>query len=146
MRAEATAAGLARLFFASAGDGGAPAGGEGDSPILELLRAQLAEYFAGTRRTFTVPLAPAPTPFQRLAREALLAIPYGETRGYGRQAALMGRPGAARAAGGANRANPVALLVPCHRVIGAGGALAGYAGGVDRKAWLLRHERAAAGR
>jgi len=101
------------------------------------LVAQLAEYFAGHRRDFTLPLALAGTAFQQRVWAALLDIPYGETRSYGELARLLGAPGSARAVGAANGANPVSLLVPCHRVIGAGGALVGYAGGADCKKGLL---------
>lgn len=113
---------------------------EGDAPVLALARAQLAEYFAGTRRAFTVPLALEGTAFQLRCWEALCRIPYGETRTYGQQAASIGRPRAARAVGGANHANPVMILVPCHRVIGADGTLTGYGGGLDMKAYLLALE------
>ncbi len=115
-------------------------GGEGDAAAL---REQLAEYCAGERRTFDLPLAPAGTPWQRAVWEALLAIPYGETITYTELAARAGRPAAVRAAGAANGRNPIAILVPCHRVVGTGGGLTGYAGGLDAKAWLLAHERGA---
>ena len=84
------------------------------------------------------------TPFQRSVWRALRAIPCGETRSYGDIARAIGRPSAVRAVGLANGANPIGVVVPCHRVIGAGGALVGYGGGVDRKRWLLAHERSAA--
>ena len=106
-----------------------------------LLRAQLDEYFAGEIDTFEVPLAPAGTPWQQAVWSALLEVPYGETITYTELAARAGRPGAARAAGTANGRNPISILVPCHRVVGTSGALTGYAGGVDAKAWLLAHER-----
>lgn len=112
-----------------------------DAPVLALARAQLAEYFAGTRRTFTVPLALKGTPFQRRCWAALLDIPYGQTRTYGQQAAAVGNSHAARAVGMANRANPVMILIPCHRVIGANGSLTGYAGGMDMKRFLLALEQ-----
>ncbi|MGD9484642.1 methylated-DNA--[protein]-cysteine S-methyltransferase [Streptomyces sp. TRM70308] len=104
-------------------------------------REQLAEYFAGERTEFTVPLALSGTPFQRTVWAALCAIPYGETVGYGELAARLGRPRAARAVGLANGRNPVSIIVPCHRVVGAGGALTGYGGGLDRKRLLLDLER-----
>ena len=81
------------------------------------------------------------TPFQEKVWQGLRAIPPGQTRSYGQLAAAIGRPGASRAVGAANHANPVGIVVPCHRVIGANGALTGYAGGLDRKRWLLEHER-----
>lgn len=107
------------------------------------LSAALAAYWA---RDFS-PLAAYParhggTDFQRAAWAALRAIPAGETRSYGAQAASIGKPAAGRAIGLANGANPIGIATPCHRVIGAGGALTGYGGGVERKAWLLRHEGA----
>jgi methylated-DNA-[protein]-cysteine S-methyltransferase len=104
--------------------------------------AQLAEYFAGDREEFDLPLEPHGTEFQLAVWRALAEIPYGETRSYGQIADAVGRPKAARAVGMANNKNPIAVIVPCHRVIGAGGALVGYAGGLERKTWLLDHERA----
>ncbi len=103
--------------------------------------AQLEEYFAGSRTEFELPLAPAGTAFQRDAWTALRAIPYGATRSYAEQAAALGRPRAIRAVGAANGRNPIAIVVPCHRVVGSRGALTGYGGGVERKEWLLGHER-----
>jgi methylated-DNA-[protein]-cysteine S-methyltransferase len=105
-------------------------------PIREATR-QLAEYFAGARRAFDLPLDLRGTPFQLRVWEALLRIPYGETRTYGQLAAQIGHPGAARAVGAANGANPVAIIVPCHRVVASGGGLGGYGGGLDRKEFLL---------
>ncbi len=107
--------------------------------------AQLEEYFAGTRSDFDLPLAPAGTPFQLEAWAALRGIPYGETRSYAQQAAALGRPRAVRAVGSANGRNLIAIVVPCHRVVGSGGALTGYGGGVERKRWLLELERDHAG-
>ena len=103
-------------------------------------RAQLEDYFAGRRRTFDLPLAPVGTPFQRRVWEALREIPYGETVSYGVLAARLGQPGAGRAVGLANGQNPISIVIPCHRVIGAGGALTGYGGGLERKRWLLALE------
>jgi AraC family transcriptional regulator of adaptative response/methylated-DNA-[protein]-cysteine methyltransferase len=117
----------------------------GDHPHLELLRTELADYFAGDRRAFTVPVVPRGTGFERRAWEFLQTIPYGQTRSYGRQAAGMGAPGAARAVGRANGANFISIVIPCHRVIGAGGALTGFGGGIERKRWLLDHEKKVAG-
>jgi methylated-DNA-[protein]-cysteine S-methyltransferase len=105
---------------------------------------QLAEYFAGTRTAFDVPLRLDGTPFQREVWAALLTIPYGETRSYGQLAEQVGRPGAARAVGLANGHNPVGIIVPCHRVIGADGTLVGYGGGLPRKRALLELERSRA--
>lgn len=102
--------------------------------------AQLGEYFAGERRDFDLTLDPQGTPFQLSAWAVLRTIPYGATMTYGEQAKSMGQPRAVRAVGAANGRNPLAIIVPCHRVIGAGGKLTGYASGLDRKAWLLDHE------
>lgn len=113
-----------------------------ESGRFAYLRTQLDLWFAGEIRSFEVPLAPRGTPWQRAVWAALLTVPYGETITYTELAARAGGPGAARAAGAANARNPISILIPCHRVVGTGGALTGYAGGVDAKAWLLAHERA----
>lgn len=110
-------------------------------PLLRLARDQLREYFAGRRRDFDLPLAPRGTQFQLLVWRALRAIPYGETRSYGQIAAAAGNPRACRAVGLANNRNPIAIIVPCHRVIGADGSLTGYAAGLDIKARLLALEK-----
>jgi len=104
------------------------------------VEAQLAEYFEGRRTTFDVPLELAGSPFQRRVWEALQGIPYGETVSYGELARRVGAPSAARAVGVANRENPVAVIVPCHRVIGADGSLTGFGGGLERKRLLLELE------
>lgn len=115
----------------------APAPGDPPRAVAE----DLAAYFGGEVTALDrLPVRMGGTPFQRSVWSALRAIPAGETRSYGALAAALGTPKAVRAVGLANGANPVALIVPCHRVIGASGALTGYAGGVARKAWLLRHE------
>lgn len=101
------------------------------------VRAQLAEYFTGQRRTFDVPLATAGSPFQRRVWHALREIPYGQTTSYGELARRIGVPSASRAVGVANGHNPIAVIVPCHRVIGADGSLTGYGGGLERKRLLL---------
>jgi len=119
----------------------APPATPGTTPLLARAAAQLAAYFAGERHTFDLPLAPAGTPFQHRVWDALLDIPYGEVRSYGELARALGRPAASRAVGFANSKNPISIIVPCHRVIGARGALTGYAGGMTAKAWLLEHER-----
>jgi len=103
--------------------------------------AQLIEYFAGTRRTFDVRLAPQGTPFQRRVWAALAAIPYGQTKSYGAIAAEIGAPAAVRAVGAANGQNPWPIVVPCHRVIGSDGSLTGYGGGLSIKRALLEFER-----
>lgn len=112
-----------------------------DGALRESAR-QLAEYFAGIRTEFDLRLAPEGTPFQVRVWQALLEIPYGETEGYGDLAARIGSPGGARAVGMANGRNPISIIVPCHRVIGASGDLTGYGGGLQRKRWLLDHEAA----
>jgi methylated-DNA-[protein]-cysteine S-methyltransferase len=100
-------------------------------------RTQLDQYFAGERTTFDLTLDMRGTEFQRSVWDALLTIPYGETRSYGEIAQQIGRPDRARAVGAANGQNPISIIVPCHRVIGADGSLTGYGGGLDRKRWLL---------
>jgi methylated-DNA-[protein]-cysteine S-methyltransferase len=111
-----------------------------DEDALTPLRRQLEEYFAGERREFELELSPAGSPFQLEVWSALCAIPYGETASYGEIAAAVGQPGAARAVGGANNRNPIAIVIPCHRVIGASGSLTGYGGGLPRKQQLLALE------
>lgn len=114
------------------------AGGAQDaSPLLDAAEAQLHEYFARTRRTFDLPLDPRGTAFELRVWAALRTIPYGETRSYGAIAAAIGSPRAARAVGMANHRNPLPILIPCHRVIGADGSLTGYAGGMAAKRRLL---------
>lgn len=114
---------------------------QSDNPHFELLRAQLSEYFAGTRQEFSVPLLTPGTPFQQAVWQELRQIPYGSTRSYGQQALALNRPSAVRAVASANGMNRVAILIPCHRVIGADGHLTGYAGGLWRKQWLLDLEK-----
>jgi methylated-DNA-[protein]-cysteine S-methyltransferase len=113
-----------------------------DHPVLLAATHQLAEYFAGTRHAFDLPLAPDGTPFQQAVWRALLDIPYGETRSYADVARSIGRPSATRAVGAANGRNPLAIVMPCHRVIGASGGLTGFAGGMTAKRLLLDLERA----
>ncbi|MER6102807.1 methylated-DNA--[protein]-cysteine S-methyltransferase [Streptomyces sp. NPDC001832] len=108
-------------------------------PFTETIR-QLDAYFAGELREFDLPLHLEGTPFQRSVWAQLLLIPYGETRSYGELAESLGKPGASRAVGLANGRNPVSIIVPCHRVIGASGSLTGYGGGLDRKQRLLAFE------
>ncbi|HYC88747.1 MAG TPA: methylated-DNA--[protein]-cysteine S-methyltransferase [Thermoanaerobaculia bacterium] len=104
------------------------------------LRSQLLEYFEGRRKTFDFPLAPKGTPFQLAVWNALLEIPYGDTVTYAELARRIGRPAAIRAVGAANGANPIPVIIPCHRVIGSNGTLTGYGGGIERKQWLLALE------
>lgn len=109
-------------------------------PLFAQTKRELDAYFQGTLRAFTLPLAPRGTDFQKQVWIALTKIPYGETRSYGQQAHSIGKPSAVRAIGAANGKNPIGIIVPCHRVIGANGALTGYAGGLHNKAFLLKLE------
>ena len=118
----------------------APEAPEARAPVLARAAAQLAEYFAGARRDFDIPLAPRGTDFQQRVWRELTRIPCGQTRTYGELARALDAPTASRAVGAANGKNPISILVPCHRVIGGSGALTGYAGGLDAKRWLLEHE------
>jgi methylated-DNA-[protein]-cysteine S-methyltransferase len=146
MHAFASDVGLRAILF----DGSDPAtngvvGELREAPRNDLLRAcsaQLGEYFAGRRRAFDLPLDPVGTPFQQAAWRALREIPFGETRSYAEQAAAIGRPSAVRAIGAANGRNPLTIVVPCHRVIGSGGQLTGFASGIDNKRALLELEGA----
>jgi len=113
-----------------------------DDAILRETRAQLDDYFAGTRRTFDLPLSPQGTEFQLDVWQALRAIPYGETISYAQLAARIGKPSAVRAVGAANGRNPLPIVVPCHRVIGADGTLTGFGGGLPTKHFLLTLEGA----
>ncbi|HEX7151988.1 MAG TPA: methylated-DNA--[protein]-cysteine S-methyltransferase [Thermoanaerobaculia bacterium] len=112
-----------------------------DDDLFRDVLAQLDEYFAGRRRTFELPLAPKGTPFQLAVWNALQTIPYGETRSYSEIARAIGKPDTVRAVGAANGANPLPIVVPCHRVIGANGALTGFGGGIETKRYLLQLER-----
>lgn len=120
-----------------------PAGSmkEQETPLISTAKQQLAEYFQGTRKNFSLPLAPFGTPFQHKVWDALCTIPYGETRSYKEIAIQVGNPKGYRAVGMANNRNPIMVIVPCHRVIGSNGALVGYAGGLGIKEWLLEHEK-----
>lgn len=111
-----------------------------DTPVLAAARAQLDEYFVGRRTAFDLPLSETGTGFQKQVWAALRAIPWGETRSYGQIAAAVGRPAAARAVGGACHANPLLIVTPCHRVVGAGGALTGFGAGLTAKEFLLALE------
>jgi methylated-DNA-[protein]-cysteine S-methyltransferase len=135
----ARAAGLSHLLFARA-DPPPGDGSEAARATLDLAEAQLAEYFAGRRREFSVPLAAEGTEFQRAVWAALLDIPFGQTWSYSDLARRIGKPSAVRAVGAANGKNPISIIVPCHRVIGADGTLTGYGGGVTTKERLLRLE------
>jgi len=109
-------------------------------PLFRDVAAQLREYFGGTRRHFDVPLAPSGTPFQRIVWREIAKVPFGETITYAELARRCGRPDAVRAAGAATGRNPITVIIPCHRIMGSGGALTGYAGGLDRKRTLLALE------
>jgi methylated-DNA-[protein]-cysteine S-methyltransferase len=106
-----------------------------------IVRQQLTDYFAGRLTEFDLPLAPRGTDFQQKIWQALQTIPYGKTISYGELAQQIDQPSASRAVGLANGRNPISIIVPCHRVIGASGKLTGYGGGIERKQWLLNHEQ-----
>jgi methylated-DNA-[protein]-cysteine S-methyltransferase len=112
-----------------------------DHPVLEATRDQLEEYFQGERTEFDLPLDLRGTEFQKSAWLALASIPFGETASYGEQAARIGRPTAVRAIGAANGRNPISIILPCHRVVGANGSLTGFAGGIETKRELLAFEK-----
>ena len=114
--------------------------GKPSCPLLEQAAAELAEYFSGERRSFTVPLSLSGTAFQRAVWQSLGSIPYGKTVCYRDIAVRIGKPKACRAVGMANNRNPIPILIPCHRVVGADGSLTGYAGGLNAKAFLLQLE------
>lgn len=130
-------ASLQSVCFGAQPPSGLPRADEAFSAVVR----QLQEYFSGERREFDIVLAPAGTPFQLAVWNALRTIPYGETRSYGEVAKLVGRPAAVRAVGAANGANPLPIVVPCHRVIGSNGSLTGFGGGLDLKRRLLELER-----
>lgn len=146
-----TPAGTVRLFASDEGLRGAMWSGQDlgplklagetvdgpEHPILSKAVRELGEYFAGKRRTFDIPLDPVGTEFQKRAWRELRKVPYGETRTYGEQAKAIGKPTASRAVGAANGRNPLSIFVPCHRIIGANGALTGFAGGLQAKRLLL---------
>lgn len=112
-----------------------------DGPVLDRAEAQLGEYFRGARKVFDLPLRPKGTPFQLEDWRALQEIPYGETVTYGDIARRIGRPKAFRAVGMANHANPISIIIPCHRVVGSDGRLTGYGGGLEVKRFLLDLEQ-----
>jgi methylated-DNA-[protein]-cysteine S-methyltransferase len=139
---------IRRVFFDDGGKSRAPKTAAlmkdfapGETPLIKRAAAQLAEYFGGKRKTFDLPLALGGTAFQAAVWKALREIPYGKTLSYGELAARAGTPRACRAAGTANNRNPVVIIVPCHRVIGADGGLTGYGGGLALKQYLLDLER-----
>lgn len=128
---------LTELKFTPSNGNGSHSGDLADFPVAR----QLSEFFAGRRKTFDLPMAPAGTDFQKRVWAELVRIPYGETISYSELAKRVGSEGAARAVGRANAINPIAIVVPCHRVIGADGSLTGYAYGVEMKRQLLDFER-----
>ena len=135
----ATESAVVSVEFAGADE--APVDDVTPTGVLAVAVAQLEEYFAGLRTAFDLPIDVDGTDFQRAAWTVLSQIPLGETISYGEQARRMGRPAAVRAVGAANGRNPVPVIVPCHRVIGANGSLTGFAGGIEIKTWLLEHEK-----
>jgi AraC family transcriptional regulator of adaptative response/methylated-DNA-[protein]-cysteine methyltransferase len=114
---------------------------EHEHPLFPVLERQINEYFTGERKVFDIQLHLAGTPFQKKVWEGLLQIPYGQTRSYEQQSVFLGDAKAIRAVAGANGENGIAIIVPCHRVIGKNGSLTGYGGGLQKKKWLLEHER-----
>jgi methylated-DNA-[protein]-cysteine S-methyltransferase len=130
-------AGLSHVLFGDQRPATAMDAGDDGARVLSEAQRQLAEYFAGERRSFDLPLDPRGTPFQLGVWRLLGEIPYGETISYGEQARRLGRLGAARAVGAANGRNPLSIVVPCHRVVGADGRLVGFGGGLDAKRYLL---------
>lgn len=138
--------GLTAILWENDHEGRVPLGkmtGDTAHPVLVETARQLEEYFTGTRKTFSVPLDFNGTDFQKAVWNALLTIPFGETRSYGEIAVQLGNPKAVRAVGAANGKNPISIIAPCHRVIGSNGKLTGFAGGLEAKALLLRLERGA---
>ncbi|MDP5189388.1 methylated-DNA--[protein]-cysteine S-methyltransferase [Rheinheimera baltica] len=131
----ANADGITEIMFSSATEHGTP------SRFTELAAIQLQAYFAGTLQQFTLPLAASGTLFQQHVWQTLCEVPFGMTCSYADIARRIGNNNAVRAVGSANGRNPIAIVVPCHRVIGANGTLTGYAGGLEKKAWLLKHEQ-----
>ncbi len=119
---------------------------EGENTHLKELKIQLAEYYAGTRKEFNIPLATPGSEFQISVWKELLRIPYGSTRSYMEQAVALKKPDAVRAVANANGMNRIAIIIPCHRVIGTDGQLTGYGGGLKRKKWLLDHEKINSGK
>ena len=134
---EADDAGLVRIEFGALKAAAKP---PHSKTVLDVAVEQLTQFFDGQRKTFDVKLALRGTPFQLDVWRELLRIPYGETRSYAQIAKTIGRPAAVRAVGAANGANPIPIIIPCHRVIGSNGSLTGFGGGIDVKRWLLDFE------
>jgi AraC family transcriptional regulator of adaptative response/methylated-DNA-[protein]-cysteine methyltransferase len=119
---------------------------DGENKHLEDVKIQLKEYFEGERKTFALQLLTPGSSFQKLVWKELMNIPYGSTRSYKEQAEALGNPGSIRAVARANGMNRIAIIIPCHRVIGTDGQLTGYGGGLKRKRWLLEHEKKFSGK
>ncbi|MBU1309037.1 MAG: methylated-DNA--[protein]-cysteine S-methyltransferase [Gammaproteobacteria bacterium] len=135
IKISASPLGISEILFSDTPGQNAP------SPLTEQAAQQLQAYFNGSLRQFNLPLAACGTSFQQQVWQALSALPFGTTCSYADIAGRIGNNKAVRAVGAANGRNPIAIVVPCHRVIGANGTLTGYAGGLDKKAWLLQHEQ-----
>ncbi len=132
---------LTHFFFSKqAGEATLPDAKITQTPLLKRAAQELSEYLDQKREIFTIPLEPSGTPFQMKVWQALLTIPYGKTKSYGEIAAQIGNPKASRAVGMANNKNPIAVFIPCHRVIGANGSMVGFGGGLHNKELLLRTE------
>ena len=140
----ASGQGISEISFLSDSDAGRAVSGNA-TDITGICQNQLEEYFEGQRQNFHLPLDLKGTPFQLSVWRALLLIPFGTVWSYGKVARQIGNPKAGRAVGGANHRNPISIIVPCHRVLGSGGDLTGYGGGLWRKEWLIKHERKNAG-
>jgi len=132
-----TEQGIVSVTFVESVDTGAAC----ETSVVQQCITELSQYFGGKRTTFAVLLNPGGTEFQKLVWHALREIPFARTTSYGDVAVAVNRPGSAHAVGGAVGHNPIAIIIPCHRVIGSDGSLTGYAGGLERKRWLLEHER-----
>ncbi|NRA82749.1 MAG: methylated-DNA--[protein]-cysteine S-methyltransferase [Gammaproteobacteria bacterium] len=132
---KASELGLSQVIFC-----GATQGASNASDITDNCKLQLSEYFAGQRTKFELALDPQGTEFQKSVWQCLSQIPFGEVASYKDIAKMVNRPKGSQAVGGANGRNPISIIVPCHRVIGSNGSLTGYAGGIERKLWLLNHE------
>ncbi|WP_299007897.1 methylated-DNA--[protein]-cysteine S-methyltransferase [uncultured Shewanella sp.] len=135
MECQASDIGIRQLIFC-----GSDRGVEKPNTVTDACKVQLFEYFEGARREFDLPIDTQGTDFQKVVWRCLSQIPFGQTLTYADIAKRVNKPKGAQAVGGANGRNPISIIVPCHRVIGANGSLTGYAGGLERKLWLLRHE------
>lgn len=129
-----------KLFCLEFTERGRIEGNNLEEPITCLVKKELADYFAGTLRQFTIPLNLEGSPFQLQCWQALITLPYGETRSYKQQAEAIGNSRSVRAVGSANGRNKISVIIPCHRIINHNGDLGGYGGGLHRKKWLLEHE------